>query len=128
MASARPSPVFPVLLFSALCAGALWFSLHLGDRDFSWPFISMIAYFTLLSLLLHLWQERMVHRDPRLFIRRFMGGLVLKLLLSLVVVVVLVKTSSVEKVPVITAFALLYLAYLGFSTARLVMLLKRPAG
>ena len=126
MARLRPSPVLPVLLFSLSCAVALWFSLYLGERTFTWPFVVMIVYFSGLSLVLHLWQERTVHVNARLFIRRFMGGLVMKLLLSLVVVVVLVKISAEDKVPVITAFALLYLAYLGFSTARLGMLLKRP--
>lgn len=127
MPQPRTSAVVPVLLFGALCAAALIFSLRLGGRPVTWPFVAVLVYFTLLSLLIHLWQEQVVGGDARRFIRRFMAGLVIKLLLSLGVVVALAMFSGAEKAPLITAFVLLYLAFLAFGTARLVMLLKRGA-
>lgn len=84
----------------------------------------MLGYFAGMSLLLHLWQERSVD-EARIFIRRFMAGLVLKLLLSIVVMVALVMAMQNDRTPIIVAFMLLYLSYLGFSTGRLVMLLKQ---
>lgn len=57
----------------------------------------------------------------RPFIRRFMGGLVIKLLASLVLFFVLMKVvPAAMAAPLVAAFALLYLAFLGFGTAWLV--------
>ncbi|MFZ1689081.1 MAG: hypothetical protein WAU70_16790, partial [Flavobacteriales bacterium] len=119
------SPAIPVLLFSAAAALITWFALYLSGRPFGWPHVAMLAYFAAISLLLHTWQERSAG-EAKVFMRRFMTGLVIKLLLSLVLLVVLVVVLPAEAVKSLTVvFVLLYLAFLGFSTARLVMLIRR---
>ena len=124
MSTAGSSPLLSVVLFSALCAVATWFVLQFVSLPFQWQHVVMLAYFAGMSLLLHIWQERAV-TEPRTFVRRFMAGLVIKLLLSIIVMMILVLALGVDKSSTIVAFVLLYLAYLGFSTGRLVMLLKQ---
>ena len=120
------SPALPILLFSAAAALATWFALHLSGRQFAWPHVVMLAYFAAISLVLHAWQERSAG-EARVFMRRFMTGLVVKLLLSLVLLVVLLVVLPADMVkPLTVVFVLLYLAFLAFSTVRLVMLIRRP--
>ncbi len=127
MTSGRvPSPVAPVLLFTAACGGATalvhWTAglpLHLGHA-------AVLAYLGGLTLVLHLWQERAMITDPKGFVRRFMAGLTLKMFVSVVAVaVVLLTLPRGRAVPLALTFALLYLAFLGFSTGRLVHLSRR---
>ena len=94
---------------------------------FTWPYVAVLTWFSLVTLVLHLWQEGAAAINIQGFIRRFMAGLVIKLLLSLMLLVVVAKKlpPEVERMPFVMAFALLYLAFLGFSTARLVAVLKQ---
>lgn len=122
------SPVIPVLLFCALCWATTWFCLHYMGSAFTWPYGVALAWFSILTLVLHLWQERAAPSDIKGFIRRFMAGLVLKLLLSLLLLGIVLRTlpPAEPRSPFVLAFALLYLAFLGFSTTRLVNILKHP--
>ncbi|MBK9175306.1 MAG: hypothetical protein IPM46_02995 [Flavobacteriales bacterium] len=80
----------------------------------------MLAWFAMITIVLHLWQEHAMVADPKGFVRRFMAGLMLKMLLSLTVLVVLLLRAPTETVmPSGITFALLYLAFLAFSTVRL---------
>ena len=89
-------------------------------------FLGMPLYFAVLTYLLHRWQERGLEGRPMLFQQRFMAGLTIKMLLSLVLLVVLVLALPKEQVlSVAITFCALYLAYLGFSTARLVGMMRR---
>ena len=64
--------------------------------------------------------------DPKGFMRRFMGSLALKMLLSLGLLTVLLLRAPKEKLLVSgVAFAVLYLAYLAFSTVRLSALARK---
>lgn len=64
--------------------------------------------------------------DPKGFVRRFMGGLMLKMLLSLGVLVVLLLRAPKETLMISgIAFAVLYLAFLSFSTVRLSSLSRK---
>lgn len=119
------SPAFPILLFSGAIALVTWFALHLGGRPFAWPHVVMLGYFAAISLVLHAWQEKSAG-EAKVFMRRFMTGLVIKLMLSLLLLVILVVVLPTDAVkPLTVVFVLLYLAFLGFSTARLVMLIRR---
>lgn len=121
------SPALPIILFSAAVALATWFTLYLSGRSFGWPYVVMLVYFASISLVLHAWQEQSAG-DAKVFMRRFMTGLVVKLMLSLVLLVVLVVVLPTDAVkPITVVFVLLYLAFLGFSTARLVMLIRKTA-
>lgn len=119
------SPALSVLLFSLAVALVTWFALYLVGRPFGWPHVVMLGYFAAISLVLHAWQEKSAG-DARIFMRRFMTGLVVKLMLSLLLLVILVVVLPTDAVkPLTVVFVLLYLAFLGFSTARLVMLIRR---
>lgn len=120
MAEDQGSPVLPVLLFSAVCAVITAGALHFFGIPFTWPYAVVLCWFTLVSLLLLTWQERALGPDVQPFIRRFMGGMVLKLLVSLVLLIILVKVvQGVDAKPLSSTFALLYFAFLTFSTIRL---------
>ena len=67
--------------------------------------------------------------DPKGFVRRFMTAMVLKMFGCLIVVVCLVFLAPrAEAIPWILCFALLYLAFLAFSVARLMRRSKRIHG
>lgn len=120
------SPVLPVLLFSAACCAVTALVLHLVGQPFTWPFAVVLAWFTLITLILLTWQERSLGDDVRPFIRRFMGGLVLKLLISLLVLAILVKAVDTTPLRALAGtFVLLYFAFLVFSTIRLAGQLRR---
>ncbi len=86
----------------------------------------LLVYFTTITLVLLTWQERRTATDIKGFIRRFMVGMVTKLLGSLVVLFILLLLVPHEpRSPLTIAFAALYVAFLVFSTARLSMLLRR---
>jgi len=113
-------------LFSGICAAATWLIFNAIDRPFIWPYAVALGWFTIISLILLTWQDRSQGPNIQPFIRRFMGGMLIKLLVSLILLFVLVKSVSKEIVsPMASTFLLLYLAYLGFST---VWLVKRIRG
>ena len=64
--------------------------------------------------------------DPKGFVRRFMAGLMLKMLLSLAVLfALLIRAPEKNVMPNGIAFAVLYLAFLAFSTVRLSALSRK---
>jgi predicted small integral membrane protein len=128
MSQGRRSPLLPTLLFALVCSGLLYGTLHLIGQPFHWAFAAILAYLTLTTLALHLWQEGGPGTDPKVLMRRFMTGLVLKMLISLFLLLAIVVLSPRPLVvPLALSFALLYLAFLGYSTARLSGLSKNPA-
>jgi hypothetical protein len=116
----RPSPVVPILVFAAIAGGVLYGVLTALHIPFTWPFVAVLVYLAAITLVLHLWQEKALVTDPKGFVNRFMLGLVLKMLLSLVLIVaVLFLLPRDTALPLALAFAVLYLAFLAFSTVRL---------
>lgn len=86
----------------------------------------LVAWFALITLVLHLWQEPAMARDPKGFARRFMAGLSIKMLLSLLVaLVLLLRAPKEERFLIGVAFAGLYLGFLAFSTVRLTGLARK---
>ncbi|MDX9750789.1 MAG: hypothetical protein RBT71_06880 [Flavobacteriales bacterium] len=123
----RRSFVVPLLLFSLACAALTALVLHLSGIPFRAVHAGAIAYLALVTLALHAWQEGALVSDPKGFVPRFMTGLVLKMLASiLVLVVIVVVLPKEEAIPLALAFAVLYLAFLAFSTVRLSGLVRRP--
>ena len=102
------------------------FALKAKGFGFSWPFIVLLAYFTLVSGGLLLWQERAMSKDLKGFVHRFMLGLTVKLLGSLVLLFLLMQVTPIgsQKALVVT-FTLLYLTWLAFGTGWLVARLRR---
>ena len=119
-----PPFLVPLLVFSAACALATFGGLKALNIPFTWHFGFLLAYFMLVTFALLAWQERGT-AQTNIFIRRFMAGLVIKLMGSLIVLAILLKVSpeEVDK-PLSIAFVGLYLAYLVFSTARLARVMR----
>jgi hypothetical protein len=120
--------LLPIVLFAAVCAAVMFLTLRFAAIPVSGLFWSMLAWFFVLTLVLHAWQEGGRGGDPKVFVRRFMAGLVIKMMLSLMALVVLLVVLPKDRlVPAAITFVLLYLAFLGFSTARSVGLMRRNA-
>lgn len=125
MGPRRWSFLIPILLFSAACGLVLWVVLYAINLPFLPLHGVMVVWFALLTAGLHTWQEHGLATDPKGFVRRFMGGLMLKMLLSLVLLVVLVLRLPGEQVANVgISFAVLYIAFLVFSTTRLMRMVR----
>jgi branched-subunit amino acid transport protein AzlD len=126
MAPVRWSFLVPILLFTAGMGLLLWIAFYGLRQPLEPAHGIMLIWFAAITTALHLWQEHSMATDPKGFVRRFMGGMSLKMLLSLGVLVVLVVRAPKEAVLSSTiAFAVLYLAFLAFSTVRLTALSRK---
>lgn len=120
------SPVTSTLLFTAAMAFALVLCLYGLGVALAPAHGLLVAWFALITLVLHLWQEPAMARDPKGFARRFMAGLSIKMLLSLLVaLVLLLRAPKEERFLIGVAFAGLYLGFLAFSTVRLTGLARK---
>lgn len=119
----RSAPL-AVLLFTLACTAATGVLMRAMGLHIGWPHAAIATWFCLVSLVLHLWQERELALDIKRFMRRFMAGLVLKLLASLVLAATLMMVVQQDRKALMVMFVLWYMAFLGFSTARLVRLLQ----
>jgi hypothetical protein len=111
----------------------MWFGMRAVGRPVVWQFWFILGYFGVITTVLLLWQERSAGADIKAFIRRFMAGLVIKLLLSLALLFILLRTLPHPLTSAfVVVFSLLYLGFLAFSTGRLSLLLRklqqRPPG
>ena len=126
MEARRWSFLVPILLFSAASAVVVWMVLYAMGIAFTALHGMFVAWFALVTIGLHMWQERGLSTDPKGFVRRFMAGLMIKMLVSLVLLVlVLLRSPRAEVVVSALVFATLYLAFLAFSTTRLMALSKQ---
>lgn len=125
----KPVPlVIALLLFTAFVAVALVATLDLLHIPPHPIFYAEIAFFATITYVLLTWQEAALVTDPKGFVRRFMTGLVVKMLVSLMLVLIIAFLAPrPQAIALVLGFALLYLAYLVFSVARLMMRSKRPA-
>ncbi len=109
-----------VAAFSALVAAATYGVLTLLGLHPSWAYGALIALLGVATWLLHAWQEGQLLTDPKGFVRRFMLGLVLKMMMALLLIVLVVMVlPRALALPLALAFAIQYLAFLAFSTIRL---------
>ncbi len=122
----RWSFFIPIVLFTLACSLVVWLAFWFTGNTMGQAVWGMISYFMLFSMALHAWQEHALRTDPKGFTTRYLAGLSIKMLVSLMVLVILLLLlPQGSKLPVVLTFILLYLAYLGFSTARMTMLLRR---
>lgn len=129
MSGARWSYLIPIAIFSMVCSVGLLAGLHLFDIPVGGGHIAMLVYFTLLTAVLHTWQERGLVSDPKGFVTRFMGGMVIKMMLTLMILLVaVILLPKGQALPIALPFMGLYLAYLSFSTVRLSTLLRKHGG
>lgn len=127
MANGPRSLLVAILLFTTLC-GAVLVAVLVAFGQTPTLFHGLaLAYFAGLTWTLHRWQESGLDTDPQGMVRRFMTGLVMKMLFSLIMLVglVLLAPPSVG-MQLGVSFGALYLAFLTFSTVRLSALLRRP--
>lgn len=115
-----------LLLFSAACITCLVVGLRLAHLPFDPRFGLLMAYFILVTAVLLRWQEASAGRT-NIFIRRFMAGLTIKLMGSLILLAVLVKTAPAAlTAPLVIAFTGCYIAFMGFSVIRLMKAMRAP--
>ncbi|MFZ1331148.1 MAG: hypothetical protein WAR83_03120 [Flavobacteriales bacterium] len=115
----------PLLLFSLACGGVTWVALYFAHEPFAPVQIAVLCYFATLSFILLAWQEQALVSDPKGFVRRFMLGMVLKMFISLGILFYLISILDDEtEKPFAATFILLYMAFLGFTTVRLVTRLR----
>ena len=129
MAPRRWSFVLPIVVFAAICLVVTWLVLFALGIAFTALHGTFVAWFGLMTIGLHAWQEHAMARDPKGFVRRFMAALMLKMVLSLALLaLVLITVPGTDAVPAALVFALIYLAFLTFSTVRLTKLSRKPSG
>ncbi len=125
MTTRRWSFLAPLTIFTVCCAVVLGAILALARSPLTIHYLAVILYFALITFGLHAWQEHAFAVDPKGFVRRFMAALMGKMFLSVVVLVLLLFTVPHGIViPLSLSFAVLYLAFLIFSTARLMKISK----
>ncbi|MBX2978533.1 MAG: hypothetical protein KF905_04485 [Flavobacteriales bacterium] len=126
MTTGRWSFPISLLVFNLACALGLYAVLAALEQPFGKVHYAALLYFLLLGAILHTWQERAFISHPQGSVQRYMTGMVIKMLLSLLLIMVLVIKLPKEDV---LSFALpfmgLYLAHLAFGTVRLTALLRR---
>lgn len=107
-----------VLIVASFCA--LWF----GNNVFQIIMPAIPLYFAVLTGLQHYAVVKSMYKDPRTFVKNFLGITVGTLFLHLVVLSVWSLTHIVEAKYFIIAFCICYVAYLVFETIALILLVK----
>ncbi len=114
------------MLIGAVCAAGMIGGLHLTGNPFDWRYMLLLAYFIIVSFFLLRWQESAADRT-NIFVRRFMAGMTIKLMGSVVLMVILMKASPAEMtLPLIIIFVCFYVAFMSFSVARLMRIIRAP--
>ena len=108
-----------VLILAAFCT--LWFTQ--GVFQTIMPFIPL--YFAVITGLQHYAVVKSFYKDPRTFVKNFLGITVGTLFLHLVVISTWAFTHIPEARNFILAFCICYIAYLAFETIALVLLVKK---
>lgn len=112
------------MLIGAVCAACLVGALHLAGVPLDWRHGLLLGYFILVTFLMLRWQESVVGQTT-IFIRRFLAGLTIKLMGSVILMVVLVKTAPEgSNTPLVIAFVGFYVAFTTFSVSRLKRLVR----
>ena len=65
------------------------------------------------------------HRDPNFFVKVFLGGIVLRLLLVGVAVALVLKFTQLARAPFVAA---LIVTFIGFQVAEVILVARRRAG
>lgn len=114
-------PVWKATLLFTLAAGGATYAVYaLAQWAFGPAEVAALLFIGTLSGLLLAWQEKALVTDPRGFMGRFMVGLMVKLLASLfAVAIILFLLPRRQGVVLGLTFAVLYLAFLAFTTVRL---------
>ncbi len=100
--------------------------LFLAGKPVDWRYALLLGYFIIVSFFLLRWQEDATIQ-MNVFIRRFLAGLMIKLMGSVVLMVILVKTAPAEMtLPLVILFVGFYVAFTSYSVARLMRIIQTP--
>ena len=108
-----------ILILAAFCT--LWF----GNGIFQTLFPVLPLYFAVITGLQHYTVVKSLYKDPRTFVKNFLGLTVGGLFLHLVVLCLWAFTHITTAKNFIIAFCICYIVYLAFETVQLVLLVKR---
>lgn len=107
-----------VLVLASFCT--LWFC---PDNFLTvLPFLPL--YFAVITGLMHYAINQSFYKDPRTFVKNFLGLTVGSLFIHLVVLFIWAFTHTATAKTFILAFGICYVAYLVFETLALVLLVK----
>lgn len=114
-----------LLLLTLMLVAAAFCTLWCGCTAFQPAMAVLPLYFAVVTALMHYAVVKSFYKDPRTFVKNFLGLTVGSLILHLAVVCIWSFTHIATAKAFIIAFAIGYIAYLTFETIALVMLIKR---
>lgn len=107
-----------VLILASFCT--LWF----GQDIFLTVLPFLPLYFAVITGLQHYAINKSFYKDPRTFVKNFMGLTVGSLFIHLIVISIWAFTHTDTARTFILAFGICYIAYLIFETIALILLVK----
>ena len=108
-----------VMVLAAFCT--LWFASNLFQTVL--PFLPL--YFAIITGLQHYAVVKSFNKDPRTFVKNFLGLTVGSLFLHLIILVISVLAFTKTAKIFIIAFCICYFVYLAFETISLILYVKR---
>ena len=108
-----------ILVLAAFCT--LWFTEGIFQTIL--PFLPL--YFAVITGLQHYVVVKSLYKDPRTFVKNFLGLTVGSLFLHLVLLCLWAFTHIPTARTFILAFCICYIVYLAFETIQLVILVRR---
>ena len=123
------SPLFLVFTLTILVLYAIRGSLAQWGIDFTILNIANCIFFLLSVLTFIMQRKALENSNPNVFVRSVMGGMLIKMFVTISVVIVyrLIAGNSVSKVSVFSAM-FLYLLYLGVEVAVITKLNRKKNG
>ena len=117
---------FQLLILSLLLLAAIICMNQYAPEKFHSPHAYYaLGYFFALTLIVHLMTIRSAERDPKAFIRFFMGSTALRLFVHMLVVITYKLTFRETSTSFLVAFLLLYLVFQIFEVSSLLKFLKK---
>ena len=115
------SLIIITLLLVLAAFGSLWFGAQYYQTIL--PFLPL--YFAVITGIQHYVVVKSLYKDPRAFVKNFLGVTVGSLFLHLVILCLWAFTHMTTAKTFIIAFCICYIVYLAFETIQLVLLVRR---
>jgi hypothetical protein len=117
--------LYVILLLTVALASFHLAFISLSSYSWHGVYIILYVYFPLITLLIHSVLEKQIDRKPQSFVTYFMGSMSVKLFLSLILLLVVLYTTPVVRVPFALLFMAFYLAYTATSVSLLFKKLRQ---
>ena len=126
--TARKTTIAPLVAIFLVLGGGLTATRSLLARwgiDYNVLIIANVLFFLISLLAFFMQQKALANRNPNVFIRSVMGGMLMRMFVCIAAIIVywLVARNSVNKLSVFAAM-ILYLLYLGVEVAVITKLNK----